>query len=122
MTSMRFEERELKPYSESVSAAGLKEGSVYFAVNYVDDEMLIPTLEPFVFVGRDLDFGDDRQVYFQDVASYREGIRHDSDGSNDQARFWSGSEKEINQIFEYESAMDELMRCALRRRKAPPER
>jgi hypothetical protein len=120
--TMRFEERALKPYAESVSAAELKEGSVYFSVNYVDDEMLIPTVEPFVFVGRNLNSGDAGQVYFQDVTSYREGIRHDSDGSNDQARFWSGFEKETNHIFEYETALEELMRCALRRRKTQPAR
>ncbi len=40
-------------------------------------------------------------------------IRHDSDGSNDQAQFWSGSEKEINHIFEYQTALDELMRCGV---------
>jgi len=115
---MRFEERELNPYSEPVSGAGLKEGSVYFSVNYVDDEMLIPTVEPFVFVGRNLDPDDAGQVYFQDVDSYLKGVRHDSAGNNEQARFWSGSEEEINHIFDYEPALDELMRCALRRRKA----
>jgi hypothetical protein len=115
---MRFEGRELKPHAEPISAAGLKEGSIYFAVNYLDDEMLIPNLEPLVFVGRNLDPSDTRQVYFQDIDSYGAGIRHDSVGSDVEARFWNGSENEVNHIFEYEQALDELMRCALRRGKA----
>ena len=119
MKSLRFEERELKPFAEPVPAARLKEGSVYFSVNYMDDEMLIPTLEPLVFVGRDLDSGDAGQVYFQDVNSYRQGIRHDSAANDDRAQFWSGTEKETSHIFEYAPALDELMRCALRRRQAP---
>jgi hypothetical protein len=51
---MRFESRELKPYAEPVVAAELKEGSVYFAVTFADEDTLIPTMETVVFVGRDL--------------------------------------------------------------------
>jgi hypothetical protein len=120
---MRFEERELKPYAEPVSAGDLKEGEVYFAVNYVDDNMLIPTLETLVFVGRNLDPNDVetdvRKVYFQDVESYLRGIRRNSPSDGDQAMFSCGPESQVSHIFKYEHALDELMRCALRRRKVP---
>jgi hypothetical protein len=113
---MHFEERELKPYAEPVSASALKEGSVYFALNYADEEMLVPNLDPVVFVGRDLDGDDNGQVYFQDVDSFLAGVRYDSVGHHEEARFISGSETQTNHIFEYEKALDELIRCALRRR------
>jgi hypothetical protein len=80
--------------------------------------MLVPIVQPVVYVGRNLDAGDSGQVYFQDADSYRNGIRFDSAGDDSQADFYTGSEMEINHIFEYESALDELARCALRRRKA----
>lgn len=115
---MRFEERELKPYAEPVPVSKLTQGSVYFLVSYIDDRMLMPTVEPLIFVGENLDAGDvGRVVYFQDVPSYRHGIRHDSAGKKGEATFFTASEGEMLHIFEYENALDELLRCALRRRK-----
>ena len=61
---MRFEERELKPYAEPVSPETLREGEVYFAVFFLDDEAMIPTLVPRVFIGRDLEPNDEREIYF----------------------------------------------------------
>ncbi len=116
---MRFKARELKPYAEPVSASELREGSIYFFHQYVDDEMLVPTLDPVVFVGRNLEPGDEDRVYFQDVDSYRRGIRYDSvTKKGDDAEFYSGSEKELGHVFEYERALDQLLACSLRRRKA----
>ncbi len=115
---MRFEERVLKPYAEPVSASKLTEGSVYFLVTYLDDRLLIPTVEPWVFIGENLDVSDvGRVVYFQDACSYRKGIRRDFATKDGDATFFSGPANEIPPIFEYESALDELLRCALRRRK-----
>lgn len=118
---MHFDQQELKPYAEPVSAINLKQGSVYFFLNYIDDGMLFPTLEPMVFVGKDLESGDIEQVYFQDAESYQQGIRHDSAGDGN-ARFFSGAEKDTNHIFEYEFALDELIRCSLRRKQAASQK
>jgi hypothetical protein len=118
MHSTRFEGRELKPYAEPVSASDLKHGSIYFFVNYADDAMLFPTIEPMVFIGRNLEPTDDRVVYFQDIDSYQHGVRHDSTFKNENAVFYSGSENETGYVFEFEQALEELMRCSLRRRKA----
>jgi len=115
---MRFEERELKPYAEPISAADLKEGSIYFAVTYADDEMLIPTMETIVFIGRNLDPVDDGRVYFQDINSYRRGVRYETATDDDYAHFSSGSEAEVKHIFAYEHALEALMACSLRRRAA----
>ena len=111
---MRFEERELKPYAETVPPEDLKVGTVYFAVYFVDDEMLIPVVEPKVFIGSDLDPERPGKFHFQDIDSYRQGVRYESSTEDDDAIFETGTERHI---FEYEKALDVLMRCALRRRK-----
>lgn len=114
---MHFEGRELKEYAEPVSANELREGEVYFAVNYVDDEMLVPTMETIVFIGRNLEKGDEGQVYFQDIESQRAGVSYDCESDDGPARFECGSEHELNHIFDYEHALEVLMRCSLRRQK-----
>ena len=111
---MRFEARDLKPYAEPVSPPDLKEGTIYFAVNFVDDEMLIPLVEPRVYIGKNLD-AEEPGFYFQDVDSYRQGIRFGSSDRETEAIFEIGTEKHV---FEYEKALDVLMRCALDRRAA----
>lgn len=116
---MVYFEHELKPYAEPVLAAQLKEGSIYFFVNFIDDELLIPTMEPFVFVGRNFEPGDDGRVYFQDVYSYRAGIRYEmAESANEEssAEFHTGSEAELGHVFEYEQALDVLIACSLRRK------
>src|SRR5258708_29857054 len=86
---MRFEARELKPYSEPVRVEELQEGRVYFAVNFLDTAMLIPTMEPVVFIGRNLEPGDVERFYFQDADSYRQGIRYGTGVAEDDATFYS---------------------------------
>ena len=112
-----FEGRDLKPYVEPVSSEQLQEGTIYFAVNYVDREMLIPTMETLVFVGRNLESGDKGRVFFQDVRSYRKGVKYDWEATDAIGTFYSGSENQIGHIFEFEQALDNLLRCLLRRRK-----
>jgi hypothetical protein len=114
---MRFEERELKTYAEPVTATDLVAGQVYFSVQFADDQLLIPIMETWVFAGRKLRTGDTEDVlYFQDLESYLQGVRHGTSGDNE-ARFQIAMPTAINQIFDYEHALDELMKCALRRRQ-----
>jgi len=112
-----FSGRELTPYAEPVLSKELQEGKVYFAVNYVDEQMLIPVVETLVFVGRNLEPGDAGKVYFQDVESFREGVRYGSDSEGELAKFETGSENMLDHIFDYERALDVLMRCSLRRQE-----
>jgi hypothetical protein len=44
----------------------LKNGETYFAVLYVDEDGVVPTLESLVFIGKDDDPGDEGKLYFQD--------------------------------------------------------
>ena len=79
--------------------------------------MLLPSLEPVVFIGRNLESNQTGTIYFQDIDSYQQGIRYDAAISDD-AKFYSGPELETGHIYEYERALDELMRCSVRRRNA----
>jgi hypothetical protein len=114
---MRIEGRELKPYTEPVLSNELQEGRTYFSLTYSDEDMLIPVLTPLVFVGRNLADGH-AGVYFQDIDSYRQGIRFDSADEEHSATFEVCLENEINHIFTYEHALDELLNCSLRRKSA----
>ncbi len=114
---MHFEARELKPYAEPVSAAELKVGATYYSVQFLDSEMLVPQLEALVFIGRDLLPDHEASLYFQDFESYRQGIRFESVETDD-AVFYAQMENEVNHIFEYERALDILLMCSLRRKKA----
>jgi hypothetical protein len=82
-------------------------------VNFVDDDMLIPIMEPKVFIGRNLTEQEGR-FYFQDIGTYRRGVRFEAATDEDEAFFETGTEKHI---FEYERAIDVLIRGALRRRE-----
>jgi hypothetical protein len=115
---MRFEARVLKPYAEPVDEHTLKVGEVYFALNFADEEMLIPTLQTVVFVGRNLEPGDDHRIYFQDIDSFQRGVRRSTASADDYARFEVGDEGTAKHIFEFEYALDGLLACALRRKKA----
>ena len=126
--SVRFKERDVPPYGEPVGSGDLKEGEVYFALQYEDDEMLYPVLEPWIFVGRDLHPGDAGQVYFQDLQSYRAGVRYpaaevweiavpNSMDPPDEtaATFQRSAENELGHVFTYEKALDRLLACSIRR-------
>jgi hypothetical protein len=118
---MRFEAREIKPYSVPVVASELKIGSVYFRVSFMDESMHIPVMETIVFIGKDLDLkdldvDDKGKMYFQDYESYLQGIRFETLSKGDEAIFSCNAEDELDGVFEFERALDQLMWCSLRRR------
>jgi hypothetical protein len=92
---MRFEARELKNYSEPVVPEELRTGEKYFGVQYLDENMLVPVLEPKVFIGRNLVPEDENEFYFQDYGSYQCGIRFDEATNDDGAIFETGAEKHV---------------------------
>jgi hypothetical protein len=101
---------------ESISSHELKIGEVYFSVQFVDDDLLIPILEPLVFIGRELMLDDAGIVYFQDAESYRDGVRFESSSSDD-ISFVAQNENEVKHIFNYDDALEVLEACARRRKK-----
>lgn len=114
--SMYFQGRKLSPDPEPVSANELKEGSVYFALNYADEARLIPVMDTLVFTGKDIDVRSEGKLYFQDFYSYHKGVGYDSPDKPNWAAFAVKSVSELNNVFEFEQALEELMRCSLRRR------
>jgi hypothetical protein len=116
MSPACFEARELKLVRNPVLQSELREGSVYFCLSYVDADLLIPIMETVVYIGRISDRDGAPKLYFQDIDSYREGIRRDTPADENYATFSSRSENMLEDIFEYEQAIEELMRCSLRRR------
>lgn len=116
---MRFESRELRPYAEYVRTPDLQRESVYFYVNYVDEEGLIPNLQPVVYVGQDLDPDDTGTVYFQDAGSFLAGIRYGDTSETDEEEVRSvfyTFPAENGHVLEYEQALDVLLFCSLKRR------
>lgn len=109
---MHFE-RELPNYAEPVKANELKIGETYFAVQYLDEDLIFPVVEMLILTDTKPD-EDGRTVFrFQDLGA---GIRRETSDA-DSAIFYSQPEQYLNHIFDCEHAVDELMRCALRRRK-----
>ena len=114
---MHFE-RELKSSAEYVNASALKLGSVYFTVGFADATMLIPTLEPVVYIGSDLGRGGEEKAYFQDIGPYQYGMRFDPANEKDAWAFQAFDVPKtgiVNGVCEYEQALAVLMRCAIRR-------
>jgi hypothetical protein len=113
--TVRFEARDLKPYAEPMSADELVEGEVYFAVRFIDEEMLIPTIDTLVFIGRDLDLAGAGKLYFQDIDSYLQGVRYATASEDDGALFMTESAAKP-WIFRFEQALEQLLACSLRRK------
>ena len=125
MQTLHFEERFLKPYAEPVSLGELNEGEVYFTIQFAegDRDMLFPIMETLVFAGLNLDEEDvERRVYFQDVESYQAGIRYGTSSPEDGAKFYAQLSEHLNHIFPYENALNELLKCSLRRQRLPTSR
>jgi hypothetical protein len=117
-----FEVGELKPYVEYVRSDELREGEIYFRVIYLDDLTLVPMLQPYVFIGRDLEDDDEQQVYFQDAASYAAGVRlcdAREGGDIGNAHIISGTASDVP-VMEFEEALKALIKCELRRREVVP--
>jgi hypothetical protein len=104
--------------SNPVLKSELEEGNVYFFVNFIDEEMLVPAMEPFVFVGKNLEEGDVGRVYFQDIDSHQNGVRYTTTTELAPATFYTGSEDELGHVFDYEHALEVLKACSLRRQRA----
>lgn len=111
---MLFEAREIPSYGEPVTAAALVVGEIYFSVQFIDDELLVPVMETLVFIGKDLIDGDSKGIcYFQDAESYRSGIRFPSE----EGGFYGQPADQLKHIFDYEKALERLMDTSVRRRK-----
>jgi hypothetical protein len=112
-----FPATELKPFAEPISADEMQQGRIYFALQFLDEHMLIPVLEPLVFLGYDLRHEGNGSRYFQDFESFRADVRFSTVSTENRDHFQVYARNEGNHIFEFEDALKGLMRCALRRRE-----
>jgi hypothetical protein len=112
---MYFDGRELKSYAEHVCSSDLKQGATYYALLYVDSEMLTPMIETLVFIGKNLEPDDIDQAYFQDLNSFQQGVTYNWETEDAAGTFYSGPSDALNHIFTYEELLNELMKCSLRR-------
>ena len=104
---MRFEARDITNYAEPLLANELKEGEIYFWVEFYDDgHLLVPALKPWVFVGRNLKPGDTRHLYFEDITALED--------TRDRFILEEGQ----GGVYDYEHALNLLLACSLRRRAA----
>jgi hypothetical protein len=110
------EAKSLPPWAEPVEGSELRQGETYFSLYYCDDELLVPFLAPMVFIGLDREPGDNGVAYFQDLTSYLEGVRYGEEKGGSCAEFESGQIDEMQHIFHFDRALDELLRCEIRRR------
>lgn len=113
---MYFDGRELKPYAEPVTPSALREGETYFMVQFVDVEMLVPVVEPVVYVGKNLEAEDVNQFYFQDASAFLAGVRLEN-GVSDGALLYKQAEGEMSHVFEFEKGLNVILACSLRRNK-----
>lgn len=112
-----FPATELKPFAEPVTSDQMQEGRVYFALQYLDDDLFVPVLRPMLFLGY-LDAERPSLRYFQDFDSFRAGVRFSNRSEEDSAHFEVYGPDEGKHIFEYARALDCLMRCTLNRSEA----
>ena len=119
MTTIEVAAKRIPTYAEHHPASRLQVGEIYFRIHFSDAELLVPYLEPAVYIGRDLAVGDSGMLYFQDADSYLQGSRFGlpADVEPTVTRVF---EHQSSSVFEYEKALDELLRCALRRQRETP--
>jgi hypothetical protein len=75
--------------SQCYPANSEKEKSI-FSVVFVDEDGLVPCMEPRVFVGSKNEPAGEK-LYFQDFHSYDRGIRFESPDADDEATFVTGA-------------------------------
>lgn len=110
---MDFEIHGIKPYAEPASVSEFRSGDIYFMISYVDDEMKIPIIETIAFAGKDGDI-----LLFQDAESYLLGVNQETCSEQNPIRLFKCSEDQVSNIFQYENALHELIKCRSRRGKS----
>ena len=112
MDNLHFPAREIPPYGEYATAGTLIEGQTYFRVGFVDQQMRIPELTALVFIGRNLAENDSDALYFQDAASYLDGIRF---GDGNESVEYHTVDAETPFVYDFERALDQLLHYSLTR-------
>lgn len=112
---LRTVARDLPDAAEPISVDDLAIGEIYFAVRFADEQLLVPIVEPIVYIGKDLEPGDEGLHYFQDAETRLAGVDYESAIRNDGASLYPFRASELNYIFTFRKAIDRLLVCAVRR-------
>lgn len=111
---MYFEGRKLTSYSQPVSPDKLVVGKVYYLLGFMDHKAVL--FEAYQFIGRNLETEDQDRLYFQTYASYKQGLRWSTSSTDDDMReFLCQPQDELGMIFEFEHALNELLKFSLRK-------
>lgn len=86
-------------------------------VSYVDTELLIPVVEPLVFLGRDIHGDGDHRLYFQDAQSFKEHGSYPSQANGD-GDVYVFPDEGLGSILTLDEAVEELHRCIERKRSS----
>jgi hypothetical protein len=112
---MRFEATQIKRYPEPLRTKDLRIGEIYFRVAFFDNEMLVPGLEPLIYIGANLRAEQEDSAYFQDAGSYEAGIRFGDDSGQYEGEFQFFPSKNLGCIFDFNGALNVILLCSLRR-------
>lgn len=115
-----FPERAVPESGNPITPEHLRLGGHYFRVSFVDSDMCVPEMIPLVFIGRGQASQSAKKFVFQDFYSYSKGVepeseRHSTD--NSESRLEVYGRKELGGIYEFEDALNSILRCSLRRGK-----
>ncbi len=113
-----FPATELKAHAEPVGASEMRENRVYFALQFLDQPLFVPVLQPLIFLGTNLSGNAPEMRYFQHLESFIAGVRYQTRDESDKAFFEIYGPDEGQHIFDYDHALKRLMFCGLRRNEA----
>ncbi len=105
------------PYpAEPIAPEALVPEEIYYAVQFLDNKLTIPCVEPLVFIGWNR-AGDElvKTAYFQSAETYRLGLRFETTTAENPADFISAEEDELSYIFDFEGLVQSISATAHRR-------
>ncbi len=112
---MQLPARQLPDYAEPVEENKLIVGQTYFSVQFLDEDLVIPIVEPVVYLGQSTsESTQDRRLQFQYARSCF-SVECGNALAADEVVIFSQAASQCGHIFEFEQALDVLLRCSLRR-------
>jgi hypothetical protein len=99
-----------------VTATELESGGLYLSVSYLDGDLLIPIVETFIFLGKDIFSEGAEGLYFQNAESYftNGAYRVDEDRVEEQDRLLVATPDNLSNMFDIANASDAMAHCAER--------
>lgn len=94
----------------------LKPGAVCLTVAFLDEAMLVPVVETFVFLGRDLFADGDGRYYFEPAEAHF-SPRSRKQGSRRATGLLAPTAHGLSNIYDVAAACEVLKRCAARRKQ-----